>query len=131
MDSTDIFRENVRRIIKKTPGLSQKKIASHLGISPSSLNDFLSGRINASIDRMENISKFIGIPFDEMVRPADKQMDKAELKGQDGKEGVAMYDRLLEIIRDQAEEIGKLKHELKTKDISTPHPQPREKHGSR
>lgn len=132
MDSINIFRENLRRIIKQTPGLTQKSIAAQLNISPSSLNDFLSGRINASVDRMQNICRIVQIPYDEMVRLQTDKEAQDKCKPDDEESGIrTMNDKLLDIIQHQAEEIGKLKQQIKNLESSNFTPYPREKHGSR
>lgn len=66
MDSIEIFRKKLKAITdKKNP--RQSTIADSVGFSRSEMNDFLRGRKDFSLNRMEDIAKFLGTTFIDFV----------------------------------------------------------------
>jgi len=67
MDSVEIFRKKLRSIVDEQRG-RQSQVADACGIGRNEMNDFLSGRKNFGIDRLERIADYLKISYAEMVR---------------------------------------------------------------
>ena len=62
------FAENTRIMIREailkameTPKVSQTELAEHLGVSRSSMNNYLAGRRKMSLDNIEKALSFLGL----------------------------------------------------------------------
>lgn len=61
---------NVKRICKQK-GISQAELAERLGISPSALNQRISG--NPTLDKIEETAKALGVPISDLfIRPDEE-----------------------------------------------------------
>jgi transcriptional regulator with XRE-family HTH domain len=75
MDPVDIFREKLRKItLGKNP--SQAEIAKSIGITARELNAFIHSNRrktpkNLGTGKLLDICEFLGVRYDEMVRPDD------------------------------------------------------------
>lgn len=62
---------NVKRICKEK-GISQAELAEKLGISPSALNQRISG--NPTLDKIEETAKALGVPVSDLFRQPNEEL---------------------------------------------------------
>ena len=59
---------DIKKVIRKH-GFTLEKVASELGVSKSTMTQFVSG--NPTLSRLQDIAGVLGIPVSELVRDVD------------------------------------------------------------
>ena len=77
MGPSDIFRQNVLRIIKEN-GIMQKHVAEKIGEPPPKFNDYLRGRINFGEAKRVKLAKFLNVPYAELYIEHDQNRPKPD-----------------------------------------------------
>ena len=76
MKSTrDLFRENLKRLLKKKK-VTQKKIAEEVGIVPQAMNKYVCGHRSPGLDLLTKIANALKVPPEELISE-----NKLTLKG--------------------------------------------------
>lgn len=113
LGNKEIMAKNLKHYLERS-GKSQKDLAEVLGVSTSTLNDWVKGKKYPRIDKIELLARFFGILKSDLIE------DKTETHRQMQKKNDAITDIILRMRNDnEFLSVCKMLHKLDDKQLAS------------
>ena len=91
-DQRQVFVQNLKNFMKNR-GVEQADIVAELGITASTVSDWVKGKSYPRVDAMQKIAEFLGVKISDLTSEENNN-NQAVLTDEDERELIAIFRRL-------------------------------------